>query len=294
METKKWKARKYHNFVWKTAKQDTEAYFYSDWRNWIGNIISGVGSAVIIPYILDIWKGGEMTLPFFYQVILALFSGVFGFAVFVVGLYLYNGIWLVPANLYRKKETEANLPSWSDIEIKEFYFDKTSGWGVGFEIIIYKQEYEYDGRLEEPYISDVMPKLRRITSSENTKDFQNDLSSLLPMLQGSKNFERMGHIQSEKHLKRDRRQHNVLHLAKWDNEKAWIIVGKKGNENKEFLDEEKNYTIEIEIRDANITPGIQMHPFTIKCDLLYVKQEDGNKKIVIGEIKRIPEFQPAT
>lgn len=293
METKKWKARKYHNFVWKTAKQDTESYFYSDFRNWIGNIISGIGSAVIIPYILDIWKGGEMTLPFLYQVILALFSGVFGFAVFVVGLYLYNGVWLVPAKLYRKKESQATLPSWEDIEVKEFEFPPTSGFGVGLEIISHKPEIEYMGNVNDPYIQDVVPKLSRISKDGVVQNFPLDnYSSALPIVQGGTTFERFSHIQSIKDLRRDKRKHNAISIAKYDSERAWITLGTVSNEKIVYLDCGKTHSIEIEIRDARVSPlDVTMNYFGIKCDLLYDTWEDGKKRVSIKVISRYPEYE---
>jgi hypothetical protein len=278
METKKWKARKYHNFVWKTAKQDTEAYFYSDWRNWIGNIISGVGSAVIIPYILDIWKGREMTLPFFYQVILALFSGVFGFAVFVVGLYLCNGIWLVPANLYRKKEIQAKRPTFRDIEVKIHSFDPRESFKVGLEIIN-KKTRTIDDVNENLTVFAVEPRLERVDGDGAPGYVQ----GALPIL-----FENYSYWNGGQFLP------NI----------PSILLIAKSNENTVWIEYKKTFTFEEDIKRIEISKNTkykllimvagslgmyewQMEKCKITLDLFYSDE----KGIEINNLIREPDYE---
>jgi hypothetical protein len=202
-----------------------------------------------------------------------------------------RNLWKIPAKLYRKKEAQATLPSWEDVEIKEFEFPLASGFGIGLEIISHKPECEYMENICDPYIDNVMPKLSKISKDGEAQNFHIDYSSTLPVMQGSTTFERFSHIQSVKDLARDKRKYNAISIAMWNNEKAWITLGKKSNESLVYLDQGKTYSIEIEIRDAHVNPpDVTMNYFGIKCDLLYDMRENDKKSVSIKIVSRYPEY----
>jgi hypothetical protein len=219
-------------------------------------------------------------------------SVVCGFVAWGVILFLVNLFWKVPAKLYRQKETEANLPSWKDVEIKEFEFPSTSGLGVGLEIISHKPKTEVNGIIQDPYINQVMPKLTRISNDDEPQSFPPDLSSLLPIMQGAITFQKTDIIKSPEQLKRDNQSHNVISVARWNEDEAWIKIGKKGNEGKVILKEGVAYLVEIEIRDAMInTLGKMFYICKISCNLLCHKDKDGSRKVDLKIDHRYPVYE---
>ena len=105
----------YHKMVWKAAKSETELYFRSDWKAWVGSVITGIVSGCFAAYFPKLL--GEPMPNIIVTIIGILFGTIFGLAIFVIALYVWNGLWVISAKLFRKKEIEANKYTWNDVEI---------------------------------------------------------------------------------------------------------------------------------------------------------------------------------
>jgi hypothetical protein len=124
--------KEYHKLVWRTAKKDTESYFYSDWKAWVGSGLTGIISGWFVAYLPKLL--GEPMPNLIITFVGILFGTIFGLASFVVVLWGWNGFWFMPAKLYREKEAEANLYTWNDISFNPYDFKNSNHRNFGDSI----------------------------------------------------------------------------------------------------------------------------------------------------------------
>src|SRR5262245_52488880 len=104
--------KKYHKLVWQKAKTETESYFRQDRWSWIGGGIAAIVSGVLATYIQI--QSNETVMAIWWLAILSVVAGtVLGLSVFVIALYMWNGIWAIPERMYQEKE--ANYYTWNDV-----------------------------------------------------------------------------------------------------------------------------------------------------------------------------------
>jgi len=133
MDRKHHKENEYHKLVWKTAKQETKSYF-QDWWAWIGGAIVGVVSGGITTYVQNLWSE-VVVMPLWFSVAVIVLGTLLGTGLFVVVLYGWNGLWQIPAKLYREKQVVADKLTWNDINIKlkKFQSESIFTYGIVFE-----------------------------------------------------------------------------------------------------------------------------------------------------------------
>jgi hypothetical protein len=120
--------------VWSEAKTDTEAYFRSDWKAWAGSVISSVVASWFSAYLPKLL--GETTPNTITTYIGILFGAVLGLVFFVVVILIINGLWSVPAKLYRKKEIEVERTDWRNVALTLTQYSiigGVSGWALRVE-----------------------------------------------------------------------------------------------------------------------------------------------------------------
>jgi hypothetical protein len=207
----------YHKMVWRSALSDILAYYRADIRNWLGEIVvallSGIGYSVY-SYLRSETMIDWLGIFIFF---------IFGFIGYAVLSFLYRLIWVSPAQTYGKKEAEANLLTWKDVDIKPFDFPQTSGFGVGLEMISHKPKYESSGLIIEHLINEVIPKATIISRTGETEAVQYNL----PLLVGSTTFERQDIVRSREQLKNDGHLTTAISIANWDENRAWVTIWKK-------------------------------------------------------------------
>jgi hypothetical protein len=126
MEKKNYQVWKYEKMLWGKAIKDTVALYRTDWRAWLGNLVS-IALTLLALRVL----GGPQVMSDQLTSILAGIIGAVGGTIFILLVHRMSA----PLILYREKETEANKRSWTDIEIKPYRFPENSGFGVGLEIL---------------------------------------------------------------------------------------------------------------------------------------------------------------
>jgi hypothetical protein len=141
----------YHKMVWQKAKEETESYFNSDWRSWMGSIITGIATGTFSFWWTNLLGDTSMIHPLVAIIIIAA-STLFGLAIFVVGLWGWNGLWNIPATLYRKKESEANKYTWKDMEIKIAHRSPNDPILVCLDVTNNKNDDIYDANVKIQYL----------------------------------------------------------------------------------------------------------------------------------------------
>jgi hypothetical protein len=110
--------KEYHRKVWETAKKDTKLYFCSDKWGRIGEAIAGIVSGSIFAMVENKF-GGEM-MPIWASILVILFGTAVGMVVFYYVVCGKNGLWVVPARVFRNLEIIANKYTWDDVKIDIF------------------------------------------------------------------------------------------------------------------------------------------------------------------------------
>lgn len=260
MDTKEYEPKKYHQLVWKTAKQDTEIYFRSDRWAWIGGAISAVVSAALATYAQYVLTMASM-IPLWISLLIIAVTTILGLASFVVVLWGWNVLWLVPAKKYQELKIEANKRSWRDVEIKPFHFPENNQLGVGLEVVSNKPD--------QFKITQVYCLIYEITHSYDVEFRGNMQLPLLSFPSLQRTTEIINKTQTTK-----LNSGQIMAVANSDGSKAWI----------EKNDALTDYAIESNILHK-LTIGVDgilehvgtMDRCLLYCDLLYKKNEQTGK-----------------
>ncbi len=127
------KTSEYHKIVWKESDREARHFVFSDKRVMAGNFILAIASEYFTSRFLDVLSNTVTIHPVVHIIILFLGTLV-GFVALYGFRLLSNGLWFIPASLYKEKRIVADKLTWNDIEIKLKKFDPNSVFTYGIEL----------------------------------------------------------------------------------------------------------------------------------------------------------------
>lgn len=106
----------YIKMVGKEGLKDTYEFYRADWKNWSGNLLSGLVAAFSAPSLLQ--RFWEIEIPnATTQAIVAVTAAIIGFFAFAGILLFLNIVVIAPSKLFYAQKKKADLYTMSDIEI---------------------------------------------------------------------------------------------------------------------------------------------------------------------------------
>jgi hypothetical protein len=263
--------KEYHKLVWKTARDNTEAYFRSDIRNWIGNLFTAIFTGFAVPYFLYRLSGIVMFNPLL-QLAIIIASAFLGLSLFVLLVDGVNGFWIVPAQLHRtkleeikEKESEIIFRTWKNVEFLSYYFEKYEMVGVGLKIISHKNGGNHQihgcGKIESIVLG-------------QTKIYDDRLPLLLPFVFQSTTtvlrWEPCDIYSDEARIA----------IANWDDNQAWFY---DPNQKKDLiLSADEVYLITIRMNGRLLFYDSQnLSDCLLVYKIKYSKDKDGKMKVFI-------------
>jgi hypothetical protein len=243
--------------VWKKAISDTCSFYQTSKLSWIG---SGVGIAVTLLFVYIFAGLGSLM-----EELALLQAGIMGFigtGIFYILVHRMSA----PLVLYRKKETEANLYTWEDVEIEPYNFLDSGMFGAAIKITSRKEiAFHY-----------THAKLAHV-GKDGEKLMRGEEPILLPIAKdsGDKSFVEDGFgVYPDKPV--------YVAVANADTGSLWAETEKDKKDCREIGKGQGDYEVKI-LLDGRINPGVSC-PLPIR-EFYGMLKYDGNKVELI-EVKK--------
>jgi len=279
----------YYTMVVQRGWSDTVQHYQEDKKNLLGNVVTGIISAAVSPFLLYRFGGVNAMSDIKLVFTVVFLSAIAG----ALGWYLILLAWNIFAahtKLFREKEDEANKLTWKDIEILPYNFPEGSGLGVGLEIISDKPKMPYSGKYEhagEYDITRVIPKVVEVFyAGKNEKtEFTLPLYNI-----GLADNRRVDFILNRRQLRNEITFAIAMSIVNWNEDSAWLTIIEDNTSYK--LDEDVEYKLKISIERATMDINTMiLEPCFMICDLKYHKSKDGEKKVSLKMSYRTPKYR---
>jgi hypothetical protein len=268
MEKKNYRVWEYELLLWKKAINDTVKLYRTDWRAWIGNLISIVIALSTLRALV-----GVQAMSSQLTTVIAGLIGAVGGGLFILIVHRMSA----PLILYREKEIEANKRSWRDIEFKPYRFPENSGFEVGLQVISSKPS--------EFQVTNVYCQITEIRRGWDVIFHGNMQLPLLFVPSFERRHEIINQSQFTKLVSGE-----AIAVANDDGTRAWIQENDATTD--VTIDRDVVHKLTLSINGV-LFMNVSMDGCLIWCDLLYHQnKENGKMELSLSISEREPRYNP--
>jgi hypothetical protein len=197
---------------------------------------------------------------------------------------LLIGLIYFPAKIYSEIRSEAVRFTFQDVEIKEYKFPRESGYGVGLSLISNKPKNHFILLLDAK-IQNIKHKGKELLENREKRD-----GNISILIGSGYHFEKGSGGVLNKSAKNSLAKVSVVPLTKFNNDKAYILIGDGDDE---IIEMEDGSTYRIILNfSAKLFIGGQrdLEGVGIWCDLVYSKNWLQQKVVSLKIIERTPPY----